>query len=1111
MSSTPIERGREVPCPADDRWAELAAGVSAKPEADALLAHAAGCAQCAAVLKESLGFLAEEAESGEKEMDPAFLAQLETFLAQLETSKPGWRRDVAARMAKPQRRSAYVYFAVAASLAFAVAGVAWWSMRRSSDPELLLAKAYTEARPFEYRLPDAGYGPVRQQRGAGSAFDRPQPLIDADAQIKRGLSAHPDDPHLLLLEARAQLLERDYEGAIASLGCDAKPGSGDPALLAVCGTALAVRGSVENRGADRGKAIDLFLKALKGQPSNPELLYNLALLYQEQADLDEAWKVWQRLLGTNPPTGWRQEAAAHIESIEKIRRERTRAEKGIVRDAAAFVAQMQAGSIDPEPYYDIFWTAWLPHAAEQPASQQAVRLAAAAFKRQFNDGSLMDAADAGTSSPQERAAEKLAALIALNQAGRADEALAAGPIAIESLEAARENSGAARGRLELAYSNERGAHYRACLNLTERVIRDAEDKSWIWLAGQGHLMHAACAEAVAATDVARAEIVRTLDTLDRAGLHLAALRARGFVTGIDAATGNYAAVWENAPPGLAAWWKTGASVYRAQEFQYDLFRSAESLDWNDCAIAMARSAIESVHRAGNPGMEAADRAELASLLAQTGDHEGQLRELQEARNLMRDMSSGPAKDDLAWDLDLNRAEAEIDAGRPETALGNMRSLEPAAATRRTREQLRLQQTIGAALFAMKRWEDAAGPLRKAIALNQHRAAALASYGDRVVETESAGAAYRQLAQIEFFEEHDPAAALRTWRLYRNETNLGDETPARPARIPLLTYAVLPDHVVLWMTDRTGLHSRAIDVPKSGVMKAGARLVQLCASPSSDEKEIRRLGHDLFHWLLAPELGRIEGSHVDLQMDSWLAAVPFGVLTDDAGRYLSVSYSFTDFTGAYDNGAEGNGRITADTPALIVSAPTAIAPDGRQLPELMAAARETSELAVRFRKPGVLLGREANSAAIRLMTARAVVFHFAGHGWSDGGNGALVLPGSANGEPHFITARELAGENWKQCSLAVLSACLTATGEQRGSVNNQSLVRALLSAGARRVVAARWSVDSESTRTLMHEFYEGLFAGTPAAEALSRAASGVSMESAWRHPYYWAGFQIFQRS
>jgi CHAT domain-containing protein len=94
-------------------------------------------------------------------------------------------------------------------------------------------------------------------------------------------------------------------------------------------------------------------------------------------------------------------------------------------------------------------------------------------------------------------------------------------------------------------------------------------------------------------------------------------------------------------------------------------------------------------------------------------------------------------------------------------------------------------------------------------------------------------------------------------------------------------------------------------------------------------------------------------------------------------------------------------------------------------------------------------------------------------------------------------------------LAVLASCSSGIGEQTGAVNLDSLVRSFLEAGAKRVIAARWNVNSPATARMMSEFYETLIQQRqrPAA-ALRRAALTVRQQSLYAHPYYWAGFQVF---
>jgi len=82
------------------------------------------------------------------------------------------------------------------------------------------------------------------------------------------------------------------------------------------------------------------------------------------------------------------------------------------------------------------------------------------------------------------------------------------------------------------------------------------------------------------------------------------------------------------------------------------------------------------------------------------------------------------------------------------------------------------------------------------------------------------------------------------------------------------------------------------------------------------------------------------------------------------------------------------------------------------------------------------------------------------------------------------------------------------GETRGAHNPDSLVRALTKAGAQRVVASLWNVDSAATGELMREFYASLAKGEIPDRALGAAQRIVRQRQGWEHPYYWAGFQLY---
>ncbi len=70
--------------------------------------------------------------------------------------------------------------------------------------------------------------------------------------------------------------------------------------------------------------------------------------------------------------------------------------------------------------------------------------------------------------------------------------------------------------------------------------------------------------------------------------------------------------------------------------------------------------------------------------------------------------------------------------------------------------------------------------------------------------------------------------------------------------------------------------------------------------------------------------------------------------------------------------------------LIVSAPEAKLPGRIRLPRLSDAEAETSAISGDFRKVSLLQGSAADSSSILALAPRSRLFHFAGHGWSDGG-------------------------------------------------------------------------------------------------------------------------------
>src|SRR5215471_9074826 len=160
-------------CPAAEEWASLAAGTGEPGRRDELLEHASSCDSCGALLHALVEDFSPERENAPLEM--------------LASSRAAWQLDMSRRMAGAASRGRVIpmsirpWMARAAAVVLA-AGAGWmaWDRWSANDPERLIAQAYTQQRPFEFRIGSAANAPVRVERGRAN---RPAALIEAEAAI----------------------------------------------------------------------------------------------------------------------------------------------------------------------------------------------------------------------------------------------------------------------------------------------------------------------------------------------------------------------------------------------------------------------------------------------------------------------------------------------------------------------------------------------------------------------------------------------------------------------------------------------------------------------------------------------------------------------------------------------------------------------------------------------------------------------------------------------------------------------------------------------------------------------------------------------------------------
>jgi CHAT domain-containing protein len=250
----------------------------------------------------------------------------------------------------------------------------------------------------------------------------------------------------------------------------------------------------------------------------------------------------------------------------------------------------------------------------------------------------------------------------------------------------------------------------------------------------------------------------------------------------------------------------------------------------------------------------------------------------------------------------------------------------------------------------------------------------------------------------------------------------------------------------------------------------------------------------------------------VELDGALAEIPVQALMTADGRYLGERFVILNSVGLRA-GELRQETFSRETRTVVVADPTVHGPSTVQFHPLPDSLKEADEIQKVFPASVQLREDQATIANLQKQLPEVELVHFSGHGYVNGENGALLFAAKDPKDDYDpLRSSEVAHQNWSRVRLVVLSACAAAAGETRGPQNPESLVRALISAGSPRVVAALWNVQSGATLELMKEFYSSLGRGKTPAQALYSAQQKIQhsslQHSDWIHPYYWAGFQLY---
>jgi tetratricopeptide (TPR) repeat protein len=303
------------PCPEQEEWLKLIAGLFESTTVARYLSLAAECPTCAERLRTASVYLAE----GQP-------------VSQLAGSDPEWQRQMALKMMTPPaaRNSSksrwWSYALPAAAASIAVITFVWWpkSHQQPDVNQLLVsATAYAGNRPNETRFPGSPYAVFHEQRSpVERSLASKSPLQEAQTAIQSLCDKDSASRNCRFYRAELDLLGGHCDLALHSLSeMPEKPESKD--LLLIRGMAeleeAKREAGIDDSAANKlyAQAIEDFSQVLDKSPKDPAALFNRGLAYQKQKIENRAIEDFQELEKIEKDPGWLAEVRKNLEQLRK--------------------------------------------------------------------------------------------------------------------------------------------------------------------------------------------------------------------------------------------------------------------------------------------------------------------------------------------------------------------------------------------------------------------------------------------------------------------------------------------------------------------------------------------------------------------------------------------------------------------------------------------------------------------------------------------------------------------------------------------------------------------------------------------------------------------------
>jgi tetratricopeptide (TPR) repeat protein len=647
---------------------------------------------------------------------------------------------------KPHTHTHLRWLWPAALSVIATGGIAWWCAH--SDPERILALAYTGRRGLDLRIPFASYAPLVQR-----IAEQPAPaLLTAEAAILRACRSHPENSRWRRLRARAALLRGDFDAALDELEEMREQGAEVMPDLAL---AYAARAEARTRPLDYAQALEELARELRRQPRNPELLFNMAVVLSKLHLPFDARLAWEQYLHVDGAGGWAGEARQRLEEVNR-----------------QLQLPQSTGGDDDET---------LLASADYRSLPQGQ---AAAIAQRHRDTLLRDLL---AHAPGPHSLADLASAHRENAAGNPDAAVRLAQTAREQFARARNQPGAARAGFELVYALHRAS--KPCRREAEELLAAVHGRHFAWLEAQTLLEAASCSNMMGDFERARLFASRAAKLAEASRYPVLSLRAAGILAAINTTMGRTAEAWEIDQGGLTTFWSGKFPPDRAYQFYNDLSTGAERLGYAETVHRLLRQAVAMIGHTNFKSVEGLERQKLARAAMLCGNYEEAVAEAKRSSELFADLPQTPAIRLYRINGEIGLLAIEAEHGQVSQALERLLAMQERMADYSNQvAALRYYRTLAEVERKAGRLEESNRTLGTVIRTAEQGLTLIATDADRLAWSAVTAEAYRLRVQNEI-DSGRVERALEIWEWLAPPSFVTGPRARMPARIPGIQNAV----------------------------------------------------------------------------------------------------------------------------------------------------------------------------------------------------------------------------------------------------------------------------------------------------------------------------------